>query len=73
MHPTPALLSLADPDELAYRVEHCCVLIDPDGRRVRTRFEDSAEVIARPNLDEDSIARVRSLGYRGRDEAVYGQ
>jgi hypothetical protein len=70
MHPPAMSLSLADTDELVYRFAHCRVLIDPDGRSVTTRFEDGAEVVARPNLDQASIAQARSLGYRGSDEAV---
>jgi hypothetical protein len=70
MDSTAALLSLADTGELEYRFEHCLVVIDPDGRSVTTRFEDGAEVVARPNLDGKSIARARSLGYRGSDDAV---
>ena len=70
MHPTATSLSLAETDELEYRFEHCRVVIDPDRRRVTTRFEDGAEVVTCPNLDHESIARARSLGYRGRDEAV---
>jgi hypothetical protein len=65
MQPTSASLSLAGTDELEYRFEHCRVIIDPDGRRVTTRFDDGAEVLACPNLGDESIARARSLGYRG--------
>jgi hypothetical protein len=65
MHPTATSLSLADTDELVYCFEHC--FIDPDGRRVTTRFEDSAEVVA-----VRTWIRLRSLkpGRLGTEEAT---
>lgn len=70
MHATNTLLSLPDPRTFEHRVEHCRVRIDPGSRSVTTRFGDGAELVACPNLDEESIARARSLGYRGSDEAA---
>ena len=72
MHPAAAsLLSLADPGELEHRFEHCLILIDPDARRVTTRFEDGAELVACPNLEEESADRARSLPYRANEAAVW--
>jgi hypothetical protein len=70
MHRAPASLSLVDTGELEYCFERCSVIIDPEGRTVSTLFEDGAEVLTCPNLDHESIARARSLGYRGSEEAV---
>lgn len=46
----------------------CRVDVDDEHRLVRTTFDDGAELVAAPQLDPESIARARALGYTGSDE-----
>ena len=50
-----------------HRFEHCRVVINVTARWLSTTFSDGAELIAAPNMDAESIARARSLGYCGSD------
>lgn len=56
-----------------YRLSNCRFTIDDDARLVETIFDDGKRIAGGPNLDEESIARARSLGYVGSDEDVVWQ
>jgi hypothetical protein len=43
------------------------VTVDEDARRVTTRFEDGAELVAAPNYATEHIERAKQLGYKGID------
>lgn len=51
-------------------LEHGCWQRIDHSRTVTTGFGDGGELRAAPVMDEESVARARSLGYRGSDEAV---
>ena len=41
------------------------VVIDEEAQTVTTTFDDGAQLVARPSLDAESVARAQALGYRG--------
>jgi hypothetical protein len=51
-----------------HRMRWCRFEIDEERRRATTIFDDGSELAAAPVMDEENIARARSLGYVGSDE-----
>jgi hypothetical protein len=51
-----------------HSLRRCRFEIDDERRRARTVFDDGSELAAAPVMDEENIARARSLGYAGDDE-----
>jgi hypothetical protein len=49
-------------------MRRCRVEIHEHKRRATTVFDDGSELTAAPVMDEENIARARSLGYTGTDE-----
>ena len=49
-------------------MQRCRFEIDDARRRARTVFDDGSQLVAAPVMDEENIARARTLGYRGSDE-----
>lgn len=55
-----------DGERKTYQVGECRVTIDPALELVTTEFADGKRLHAQPNYDEESLARARALGYKGR-------
>jgi hypothetical protein len=51
-----------------HSMRRCRFEIDDERRRARTVFDDGSELVAAPVMDDENIARARSLGYAGADE-----
>ncbi|MDQ3850876.1 MAG: hypothetical protein M3296_09735 [Actinomycetota bacterium] len=51
-----------------HTLRNCRVEIDDERRRAETVFSDGSRLVAAPVMDEENIARARTLGYRGAPE-----
>jgi len=49
-------------------MRRCQFEIEEHKRRARTVFDDGSDLVAAPVMDQENIARARSLGYTGADE-----
>jgi hypothetical protein len=49
-------------------MRRCRFEIHEHKRRATTVFDDGSELTAAPVMDQENIARARSLGYKGTDE-----
>jgi hypothetical protein len=55
-----------------HKLQRCRVEIDEDERRARTVWDDGSHLVAAPVMNDENVARARSLGYSGApEEAVW--
>ncbi len=55
-----------------HNLQRCRVEIDESRQRARTVFDDGSHLVAAPVMNDENIARARSLGYEGSpEEAVW--
>ncbi len=59
-------------DMEVHNLQRCRVEIDESRQRARTVFDDGSHLVAAPVMNDENIARARSLGYEGTaEEAVW--
>jgi hypothetical protein len=55
-----------------HKLRRSRIEIDDERQRATTVFDDGSELVAAPVMDDENIARARTLGYSGSDaEAVW--
>ena len=55
-----------------HSLRRCRFEIDDERRRAKTLFDDGSHLVAAPVMNDENIARARSLGYEGPpEEAVW--